>query len=159
LKHISVAQDGTIIGVRKSDGKIFQYFSEMGAENWVEDKTGFADVVAAGGMDNVWCVNSKGQIYVRNPESGDWTQSEGAAQAKTISASADGAVWYGNSAHNLFSIVMGDWTQAPGAGTLVAVGAKNNVWSIDTTGHIHKLVGGAWIQDAKASNVMSLSVA
>ena len=63
LKYISVTQEGTLWGAQKPDGKLFRYYGGAAAENWIGDRDGSGDVVAAISTGGLWCVNNKHEIW------------------------------------------------------------------------------------------------
>lgn len=119
FKHISVGKDGSVWAAGKTDGTIFRLYGDAGFVGWVPDKVGKAEVIAAVDWGNAWCVNSAYEIWrLTNAESldkgGIWTKvptHSGLADAKTISASNDGSVWYAQTDGTLFR------TARPGEGT------------------------------------------
>ena len=102
FKQLSVAKDGTVWAVGKTDGTIFRLGGDAGAVGWTADKIGKAEILAAVDRANAWCVNKEHEIWhLTNAEhldkGGTWTKvttHSGRADAKTISVGNDGSVWY-----------------------------------------------------------------
>jgi len=143
-KTISVGGvDGTV-WYAQTDDKLFR--REGGA--WHVDSTGKgkATVIAAVSKDEVWCVNEAHEIW--HLKSGQWTRiptHSGGADAKTISVSADGTVWYGKTDDTIFRREGDAWHSVDGRATVLAIGSKDNVWCVNSDGDaFHRTSQGTW---------------
>lgn len=140
FKHLSVAKDGSVWAVGKTDGTIFRLGGDAGAVGWTADKVGKAEILAAVDHANAWCVNKDHEIWhlthaERLDKGGTWTKvatHSGRADAQTISVGHDGSVWYAQIDGTLFR------TARPGDGTglfwvQVKAGKADLIAAIDAT--------------------------
>lgn len=160
LRHISVGKDGAVWGAGKTDGALFYRKGGLG-DAWISDKDGKAYVVSVVSENHIWCVNKDHQIW--HLENGKWTQvptHSGKADARTLSAGADGTVWYTNIEDRLFRRESNAWHLDPDArATVVAVGSKDQVWCANREGKVFHLDShGKWQKDSGASGARTLSV-
>ena len=159
LKHISVGKDGTVWGAGKTDGTLFHRQGGLGYA-WMPNKAGKADVVAVGGKDNVWCVNKDGDVFEWDGQGSKWRKDSGASGAKTISAGADGTVWYGKTDGALFRREGNAWHSVDGRAVIVAVGGRDNIWCVNKDGEVFEWdsQGSKWRKDSGASGAKTISV-
>jgi len=113
---------------------------------------GQAQDIGIGANGTVWVVGTNpirggyglwywdGGRFVADPANGGGVR---------IAVAPDGHPWVVNDAHEIYERVNGVWTQRPGAGTDIAVGADGVVWKIGTTPtqngyEIAKWTGSSW---------------
>lgn len=160
FKQLSVAKDGTVWAVGKTDGTIFHLGGEAGAVGWTADKIGKAEILAAVDQANAWCVNKDHEIWhltqaERLDKGGTWTKvatHSGQADAKTISVGNDGSVWYVQTDGTIFRLYgdaghvgwvplkAGKPAMSGKVGVLTAVD-WGSAWCISTTHEIWFLSG------------------
>jgi len=159
-KTISVGNDGSV-WYAQQDGTIFHQPrpGDGPFPIWVQDKVGKAEVIAAVDSTSVYCVNKEYEIwFVQN---GAWSQiptHSGQADAKSIAVSPDGSVWYSSQDGAVFRHVQpGDGVGLPLWGTswdrkqmgkadVLAVGAQELVWCLNTKGEVWRAFDDKWQQ-------------
>jgi hypothetical protein len=141
-RTISIGGDGTVWYADTNDGTLF--YRENNA--WHKDPAGGkATVVAAVSKSQIWCVNQAHEIW--HLDNGKWTQvstQSGKADAATISAGADGTVWYIQTDGALFRRDSSTWHLVEGRATVVSVGSKEYAFCVNKDGDVFTLVQGAW---------------
>jgi LysM repeat protein len=144
-KTISVDAEGTVWYGKKND-QIYR----RGEDKLFHQMEGGATVVSIGGKDQTWCVNKDGEVFHWVGDT--WKQDTGAKDAETISAGADGTVWYidtpGTLRYRNNSSPVNTWTEGPdhGIAIAVAVGSKDLIWSVNAAGQVFHMVGGHWTE-------------
>jgi virginiamycin B lyase len=140
LVDVSVAQDGTVVGVNAA-GQIWQYQSG----NW-SYIPGTLTEISAGSATDIWGVNAAQQIYRYNQSSSSWTQIPGALVE--VSAASDGTVWGVNASGQIWSYVpsANSWNGIPGSLAQVSVGSANNVWGVNASQQIFHWNGSGWTE-------------
>lgn len=92
--------------------------------------------VSAGSANNIWGVNSAGNIFnftgTFNPIPGGLS---------CVSAASDGTVWGVNSGGNIYRRDGNSWTQIPGGLMQISVGSAKNVWGVNSGGNIYQYTG------------------
>jgi hypothetical protein len=104
-----------------------------------------ADVIAIHNQDDVWRIY-RGEIW--RYDTHKWTKvptHSGRADAKTISASADGSCWYAQRDGILFRRENNTWKQDPTANVdVIAVFNKDDGWGVNNIGEVWHYLGGEW---------------
>jgi hypothetical protein len=139
LHQISVASDGTVVGVNAANA-IFRY---NGGGSWAQ-LPGALMQVSVGSALQIWGVNSANQIF--RYSGGRWSQIPGAL--KNVSVNALGQVWGVNSADQIFRYnPNGSWTNIAGLLTQISVGNDGTVVGVNSADQIFRYNGsGGWTQ-------------
>lgn len=111
------------------------------ASGWMQVPGGLT-LVSAGSLNQVWGVNSGGNIY--NFQNGNWVQIPGGLSC--VSAAADGTVWGVNSSGNIYRRDGSNWTLIPGGLSQISVGSATQVWGVNSAGNIYQWNGANWVQ-------------
>jgi virginiamycin B lyase len=111
------------------------------SSGWLQVPGGLTQV-SAGSLNQVWGVNSAGNIY--NFQNGNWTQIPGGLSC--VSAAADGTVWGVNGAGDIYRLDGGSWTLIPGSLSQISVGSATQVWGVNSGGNIYQWTGSDWTQ-------------
>ena len=146
-RTISVGADGTV-WYAQTDGKLFR--REGGA--WQADPSGKAAVIAAVSKTQIWGVNQAREIW--HLESGAWTKiptQSGKPDAGTISAGADGTVWYAQTDGAIFRREGNTWHSVDGRATVLAVNSKDDIWCVNSAGEVFYRLPDTWRKFVESS--------
>ena len=93
--------------------------------------------VSVGADGTPWAINSAGQIFMYNGETGTWTQVAGSLTH--IAVGGNGAVWGVNAAGSVFhwNAAAHTWELMPGNLSQIAVGAEGDVWGLNGSDEIY----------------------
>ena len=161
FKHISVARDGAVWALDKTDGTVCRLWWGLGGIHWIPDKAGKGEVIAAVDGLNAYCVNKVGEIWrVETKDmmdtAGKWTKHpthSGKADAGTIAVGADGASWYAQTDGTMFrapqpgdGVGLGFWLGpfANAKADVIAIHNQDDVWRIDKKGEIWRYDNHTW---------------
>ena len=158
LSQISVGADGSVWGLaapanypadsgpQSTDTQV-EYFN-AGTQSF-EPLLGAPQMVqlSVGAGADVWGLDSSGNIYQYDADTGTWNNIPG--NLSSIQVGADGSVWGINSGGAIYTYNFSNnsWTYIPGQLSSIAVGKDGSAWGINQYQQIYRFdpVTGRWV--------------